>query len=294
MKKVIPVQDIRIGLTGWGDHHSLYETPAEAKNKLHTYAGYFPIVELDASFYAIPAKETVEKWIADTPESFQFVVKAYQGITGHQRGEIPYASKKEMFAAFNAAFKPMQEAGKLGAVLCQFPPWFTVKKENVDYLRAVREQLAAFDPALEFRHQSWFVDEFRAKTLDYMKKDRWIHSICDEPQAGEKSVPFVPVVTDENKTVVRFHGRNIAGWNSPANGEEWRDVRYLYDYSASELKKRSSDLAALAQESQTLYVLFNNNSGGHAAGDAQQMINQLGLKYTGLAPKQIDLFSPDG
>ncbi|GEL07810.1 DUF72 domain-containing protein [Salisediminibacterium halotolerans] len=283
-------RDIRIGLTGWGDHYSLYETPHETNRKLHTYAGYFPVVELDASFYAIPAQKTVEKWIADTPASFQFIVKAYQGITGHQRGEIPYTTKKEMFTAFEAAFKPLQEAGKLGAVLCQFPPWFDVRKEHIDYLRAARAELSAFDTALEFRHQSWFTDQYREKTLDYMIRDQWIHSICDEPQAGEKSVPFVPVATDENKTVVRLHGRNIAGWNSPASGEDWRAVRYLYDYSSAELDQLSADLTALNDQSSTLYVLFNNNSGGHAAANALDMISKLQLQYTGLAPKQIDLF----
>ena len=284
---------IQIGLTGWGDHHSLYDHPGAVRDKLPAYAGHFPIVELDSSFYAIPPARNVEKWLADTPESFQFVVKAYQGMTGHQRGEIPFTTKTEMFQAFTDAFLPMKQAGRLGMVLCQFPPWFDVKREHVDYLRFMREALREFDTALEFRHASWFSDQFMDRTLAYMEEDTWIHSICDEPQAGEKSIPFVPYVTDTEKTLMRFHGRNIAGWNAPVNGEEWRDVRYLYDYSRTELSGLAKEIQAISGKCRETCVVFNNNSGGHAAANAKQMIDLLGIEYHNLAPRQLDLFQTD-
>ncbi|SDZ60102.1 Uncharacterized conserved protein YecE, DUF72 family [Evansella caseinilytica] len=282
---------IWVGLTGWGDHDSLYQNARPAKDKLAAYAGHFPTVELDSSFYAVPPRRNVEKWIQETPENFTFVVKAYQGITGHQRGEIPFQSKKEMFDAFIQAVEPLKQAGKLAMVLCQFPPWFDCRKENVDYLRYCRSKFKDVDAALEFRHQSWFTDTYKEKTLEYMKKECWIHSICDEPQAGERSIPFVPEVTTQEKTLVRLHGRNVYGWNKPADGQEWRDVRYLYDYNSEEIAELSSKITAIAEGTQECFVLFNNNSGGHAAGNAKQFIEQIGIKYRGLAPRQLDLFS---
>ncbi|MBR3378592.1 MAG: DUF72 domain-containing protein, partial [Bacillus sp. (in: Bacteria)] len=102
---------IYIGLTGWGDHDSLYPPRIGSSQKLFHYASTFPIVELDASFYAVQPERNHEKWIKDTPDAFQFVVKAYQGMTGHQRGEIPFASKEEMFDAFILSLTPLIRAG---------------------------------------------------------------------------------------------------------------------------------------------------------------------------------------
>lgn len=281
---------IWIGLTGWGDHDSLYEGVSPSTHKLHTYASYFPIVEVDASFYAIQPRKNVEKWVQETPESFQFIVKAYQGITGHQRGDIPYTSKKAMFDAFKESLKPMEEANKLAMVLCQFPPWFNCKKEHVDYIRLCRDELADLNVALEFRNQTWFSEAYYNQTLDYMKQDKWIHSICDEPQAGERSIPFVPVITHTEKTLYRFHGRNVYGWNKPAKGQDWRDVRYLYDYSDEEMTELATQVKQLSEKTKESYVLFNNNSGGHAAGNGKRFVEIMGVHYQGLAPRQLDLF----
>lgn len=281
---------IRVGVTGWRDHHSLYEAGAVSNRKLEVYAGHFPIVELDSSFYAIPSENNITKWLNETPESFQFMAKAYQGMTGHQRGDIPYSSRGEMFQAFKDAFTPMQKAGKLGLVLCQFPPWFDCKKEHVDYLKVVREELREFDTALEFRNRTWYSGKFQEKTLRYMESDRWIHSICDEPQVGERSVPFVPVTTVGHKAYIRFHGRNKAAWTAPVKGEEWREVRYLYDYSLAELKKAAVEISKISKNVKETFVVFNNNSGGHAAGNALAFIKELGVVYDGLAPKQLNLF----
>lgn len=280
---------IKIGLTGWRDHHTLYEGLSKS-NLLQMYAGHFPTVELDSSFYAIPPKSSVDKWIKETPASFKFIVKAYQGMTGHQRGDIPFASKQEMFQAFRDTFLPLKKAGKVAMVLCQFPPWFDCKKQHVDYLRYTRQELQDFDTALEFRNQSWYIDKFRDSTLQYMRGDRWIHSICDEPQIGEKSVPFVPVTTSKDKAFVRLHGRNKAAWNKPVTGDQWREVRYLYDYSDRELEELASQIRKISANVRDTYVAFNNNSGGHAAGNAKTMISKLNIVYDNLAPRQLNLF----
>lgn len=66
---------INIGLTGWGDHYSLYEDLERQTDKLKTYAGHFPVVELDATYYAIQPERNILKWIKETPDTFEFVVK---------------------------------------------------------------------------------------------------------------------------------------------------------------------------------------------------------------------------
>ncbi|CAM3938154.1 DUF72 domain-containing protein [Alkalicoccus chagannorensis] len=279
----------QIGLTGWGDHTTLHE---RGVSRLSAYASHFPVVELDASFYAVPAADTVQKWIRETPDSFQFIVKAYQGMTGHQRGENPFSSAEEMLAAFRRAFLPMQEAGKLAYILCQFPPWFDCSKKHVDYLKRLREAVQVFPAALEFRHRSWY-EPFQEQTLAYMKEDDWIHTVCDEPQIGERSVPFVPEAVHRSDALIRLHGRNKGAWQKPASGEDWRKVRYLYDYRESELKELIPAVERLQQQSRRVSIIFNNNSGGHAAGNAFKLQQLMNITYTGLHPKQLPLFGED-
>jgi uncharacterized protein YecE (DUF72 family) len=279
---------IYIGVTGWGDHHTLYPDGTKPGEKLHVYSGHFPVVEVDSSFYAIQPERNFERWVKETPETFKFVVKAYQGLTGHQRSPDSFTSLAEMFSAFRASIEPLLAADRLLNVLFQYPPWFDCKKEHVDMLRYTKLKMDGIPVALEFRNQTWFEPKWRASTLDFMREEGWIHTICDEPQAGIGSVPVVMEVTHPQQTMIRFHGRNTYGWT--AKGPNWRDVRYLYRYNRNELLEWKEQILQLVPQSEHLVILFNNNSGGDAADNAKQLIQLLGIEYTGLAPKQLDLF----
>lgn len=279
---------IYIGVTGWGDHDSLYPGQISSRDKLKAYAGHFPIVEVDSAFYAIQPKRNAEKWINETPSTFQFIVKAYQGMTGHMRGEIPFENKQAMFRAFKESLEPFIESDKLAMTLFQFPPWFKCIRENVEYLRWCKHEMGDIPCALEFRHQSWFSSQYRQKTLDFLTIEKWIHSICDEPQSGEGSIPTVLKVTTPEKVLVRFHGRNLHGWQK-RNAEDWREVRYLYRYNQQELQEWAYSIRELANDTKDVYLLFNNNSGGDAADNAKEMISLLKIEYEGLAPRQLDL-----
>ncbi len=280
---------IYIGVTGWSDHESLYPNLTSSRDKLTAYAGHFPIVEVDTAFYAVQPKRNALKWVKETPEGFQFIVKAYQGMTGHQRGEIPFASKQEMFQAFKDSLEPYLEKNKLAMVLFQFPPWFDLRRENVNYLRWCKKEMNDIPCALEFRHQSWFTPYYRQQTLRFMKAENWIHSICDEPQSGEGSIPTILQTTNPDKVLVRFHGRNVHGWQK-RDTKNWREVRYLYRYNQQELQEWAARIRTLAETSKDVYLLFNNNSGGDAADNAKQMMQLLHIEYKGLAPRQLDLF----
>lgn len=113
--------------------------------------------------------------------------------------------------------------------------------------------------------------------------------MCDEPQAGSGSVPFVPIATHD-QALVRIHGRNVHGWRNIGHGENWRKVRFLYDYNEQELQQLSEQVRFLNSQTEQVIVLFNNNSGGHAAKNAKRMQQMLQLEFENLAPKQLGLF----
>lgn len=282
---------IQIGLTGWGDHPTVYNPSSTAKEKLLDYSAHFPIVELDATFYAIQPERNIRKWIAETPDNFRFVVKAYQGMTGHNREPLPYASIDEMYQLFRLSVTPLQEAGKLAMILVQFPPWFDCTKDNVDEIQFICKKLQGFDIAIEFRHQSWYSATFKQQTLNYLRKLKVIHSVCDEPQAGDGSIPLVASTTRSDKVLVRLHGRNIHGWrNTTGDDQAWRKVRYLYNYNEAELQEIQQEVEKLTAETKEVFVIFNNNSGGHAARNAQQFQKMLNINYESLTPKQLNFF----
>ncbi|AWB46285.1 DUF72 domain-containing protein [Paenibacillus sp. CAA11] len=281
---------ISIGLTGWGDHDALYPAKTPAKEKLSLYAQHFPVVEVDSSFYAVLGQETYRRWINQTPDNFSFILKAYQGMTGHARGKVPFDGPGEMFDAYLRSIQPVQESGKLKAVMFQFPPWFDCSPDSVRQLKAVRKWMGNLPLALEFRHQSWYAPDMKEKTLEFMREENWIHIVCDEPQAGQGSVPTVLEPTAPELTIIRLHGRNTSGWNQ-SGAPNWREVRYLYDYSESELAEWKDRLQVLQDRgAQNICMIFNNNSGGHAAGNGKQMMRLLGMNPPSLPPLQMDLF----
>lgn len=280
---------IHIGLTGWGDHPSLYRATTTSRDKLFDYSSHFPIVELDTSFYSIPSIANVQKWVAETPEHFQFIVKVYQGMTGHLRDENPYGTIDEMFEVFKESIHIFQKAGKLALILVQFPPWYDCQQKNVQYIRYIKQQLTEFPIAIEFRNRTWYSEKFMDGTLNFLREQQLFHTVCDEPQAGEGSVPLVPIPTGE-KVLLRIHGRNVHGWRNPGNNEQWRKVRFLYDYNEEELIGIKEVVEKLQDAAKEVYVLFNNNSGHHAAANAKTLQKMLGIEYHNLSPKQLDLF----
>lgn len=285
---------IQIGLTGWGDHPDIYHPTSTTKDKLLDYTTHFPIVELDSTFYAIQPERNIQKWIRETPDDFRFIVKAYQGITGHHRGELPFESREEMYHLFRLSMGPLQDAGKLAMILVQFPPWFHCVRENVEEIRAVCKALAGFDLAIEFRHQSWYSAKFKQKTIAFLRELNVIHSVCDEPQAGDGSIPLVPISTRQDKVLFRLHGRNFHGWrNTTGDSDAWRKVRYLYNYNEEELDEMEVVVKKLQEEAKEVFVIFNNNSGKHAAQNAKQFKRQLKITYEKLAPKQLDIFGEE-
>lgn len=281
---------INIGLTGWGDHDSLYEDLERQSDKLQTYASHFPIVELDASYYAIQPERNNMKWIKETPDRFEFIVKIHQALTLHADYKDYAETRSELFEQFKQMLQPLIDHHKLAMVLVQFPPWFDCTAQNIKYILYVRQQLADIPICVEFRHQSWFNDQFKEQTLSFLTEHHIIHSVVDEPQVREGSIPLVNRITTET-AFVRYHGRNRQGWTKKdMTDQEWRDVRYLYNYNKEELTDLANKVRIIEQKAKKVYVVFNNNSGGHAAQNAKTYQDMLDIEYTGLAPQQLKLF----
>jgi len=289
---------IRVGTCSWTEK-SLIESGtfyppgvASAEARLRHYASRFDTVEVDSSYYAIPALTTTSRWVERTPEGFLFHVKAYAALTGHNinpntlpkelsellapaerkqaslRIEDP-AFTREIAAVLRAALVPLKSARKLGFIIFQYPPWFGYKTAHLDYLLECKEMMAGLPIAVEFRHGSWLTPNRAPQTLEFLRRHRITYVVSDEPQFGTlATVPFLP----ETTTVVayiRLHGRNKEAWLT--KGHE----RYHYRYSEEELRHFAHVARELSVKARTVFLMFNNCHIGYAVINALQMAGIL-------------------
>jgi uncharacterized protein YecE (DUF72 family) len=284
---------IRVGTASWTDKTLLasgwYPQTADTPEKrLAYYARQFPLVEVDATYYSPPSEQTVTLWAERTPADFTFNIKAFSLLTGHptQVASIfkdlrPDTDKKnvypkdltpqvtdEIWERFLAALQPLAKAGKLGVLLFQFPPWFTIRRSNKQYLLEVAQRCRPLRVAVEFRHESWFAGDNRAETLDFLR-DHHLPFVCvDMPQGHTSSIPPVVEATAD-LAVVRFHGHSDK-WTS-------KDIyeRFGYRYSEHELKDWATRLKKLAANAKETHALMNNCYSDYAQRNARQLIDLL-------------------
>ena len=282
--------EVTVGMTTWSEHQSLIKQSRAVT--LNEYAQFFPVVEVDTFFYALPRLTTVQQWLGQVSPRFQFIVKAHQTMTKHPQANLPAGQDLgAVFANFQQVVSPLVAAGQLKTVLFQFPPTFTATPANIDYLMQLRRWLPRLPLAVEFRHQSWYKPAVAQSLVNYCRELRLTLVAADEPHQLPASVPFLLATTTPELAMIRLHGRNVAGWNHP--GAEWRKQRTLYTYSAEEIAALARQLRALTPAPKETCVIFNNNSGGAAAGNALDLVKELGLHFTGLVPRepeQLDLF----
>ena len=272
-----------------------------AEARLRFYAAVFDVVEVNASYYAIPDVLTVRRWAERTPPGFVFHVKAWSLMTGHHprpqslpadvqavlpervrrspRGElladdVPAEGVDAAFRLFRASLAPLAEAGKLGYVLFQFAPWVHFEPARLDYLASLPERLPGATVAVEFRHRSWFPDH-ADETLRALRAARLAHVITDAPAVGGV-VPHVTAVTAPT-AVLRLHGRNAEGFLRQLRGEE-PSVREKYDYlySDAELAALVPEIGGLAEDSEEVFVSFNNNNRDYPVRNALALRTLLG------------------
>ncbi|HLZ70530.1 MAG TPA: DUF72 domain-containing protein [Dehalococcoidia bacterium] len=293
---------IRIGTASWTDK-SLIECgrfyPPEAKTaeaRLQFYASQFPIVEVDSSYYAMPAEHTAGLWVERTPDGFVFDIKAYALFTQHPTPprslpkdlrealpdelgakrnlyyrDLPASLQDELWRRFAAALLPLDSAGKLGVVLFQFPKWFLPGRESRAYLAALRERLPQYTPAVEFRNPLWLDAEHTPGTLALLREHGYPFVCVDEPQGTPASVPPIVAATAET-AVVRFHGRNAATWAARDVGVS---AKYDYQYTDAELQGWLPGIEQLAEQSSDVHVLMNNCVEDKGIRNAQDLARLL-------------------
>lgn len=278
---------ITVGTCNWSDHQGFYPKGLAAKDRLAYYAQFFPLVEVDSSYYAIPPAARTAAWAAATPGEFQFNVKAYKALTYHEReAGSPREPTLAEERGFMAALSPLRDSGKLAAVHYQFPPWFTASPSNLDRLARLRERHPEDLLVVEFRHRSWSSAERLPQAEELLREALISLCVVDEPQVGQGSFPTLLGVTDPRLVVVRFHGRNRSTWykKGPSSGD-----RFDYLYSRAELSDWVDPIHNLAEQADELQLLFNNNRADYAVVNGLQMAELLGLGYPSHRP-----LAPDG
>lgn len=280
---------ITIGLTTWTEPPALINNEQRPVT-LNEYAQYLPTVEVDTFFYALPQVTTIQNWLAEVPEAFQFIVKAHRGMTLHERGQEK-GELEQLFNRYRKTVAPLVAAGQLKTVLFQFPPYFDASPQDIEYLRLVRLWMGNLPIAIELRNQTWYRPGTLKSLLAFCRELHFTLVAADEPHGTVTSVPFVLATTNPDLVMMRLHGQNTEGWIN--QGKSWRKTRTLYKYSPAELQAFCDQINQLTPQPKELCVIFNNNSGKDAAPNALQLQKMLDIHFTGLAPRspeQIDLF----
>ena len=294
---------IKIGTCSWTDPTLLasgWYPDRVAKDpaaRLRYYAERFPIVENDASYYALPSAEQAVLWRDRTPDGFTMSFKAYAPITTHPtetrrlpkdiREALPAAARdkkrvypkdlpketlEEIHARFWSALEPLRQAGKLGAVLLQYPEWFTISRANKEVIRRARELLPDDRLAVEFRNALWMTERNAGETLAFLRDHGLVYVSVDEPQGFPSSIPPVAEVTNEDLAVIRFHGRNAENWKKPGLTAA---ERFDYRYTQQELFEWVPRIRRVAEQAREVHLLMNNCYGDKAVRNAAELSEML-------------------
>ena len=222
---------------------------------LTLYAREFPVVELNFSYYQQPSRRTLDRMLAVTTPDFSFALKAHRSMT-HDITD----SWKSDIAAFREGVRPLQESGRLAAVLLQFPYSFGYTPESRGRLAALCDQLAGLPIAVEFRKSDWL----KEPVFNGLRERRVSLVSVDEPDLPKLLRPTTEVTGPFG--YVRFHGRNTANWWTGDNAS-----RYDYLYSPGELSEWVDRIRTILERVPVLLLFFNNHWRGNAAQNAREM-----------------------
>ena len=288
---------ILVGTSSWADPGFVkewYPPKMSARERLPWYAQRFQMVELNSSFYAIPDRTNVHRWVEDTPAGFVFDVKVHRALSRHaapldslpedlrdgvettERGRVRLTPELETALAERLVEEtaPFAEAGKLGAYLLQMTPAFAPHRHQLEELDRVVEALAPHRVAVELRHRGWVRDKRRERTFGWFA-ERGVAFVCVDAPPGDH-VPIMPsdlaAVTRDDLTYLRLHGRDTDGYLKGRSVAE----RFGWRYSDEELEEVAGRVRGLAEEATEVHVAFNNNRDDDAPTAAQRFRALLG------------------
>jgi uncharacterized protein YecE (DUF72 family) len=260
--------EILIGTSGYSYAEwkgNFYPRTIKQPEMLAYYSRRFPVVEINSSYYGVPKPERVARMVEDTPPEFRFVIKTHQDMTHNK--EVRAGGGAEAFPAFRDALKPLVEAGKLGAVLAQFPWSFRRRPENERYLFRLREELHDCPVVIELRNSEWADED----CFDLLRSLDFGFCCVDEPRFSRLMPPIA--IATSRIGYVRFHGRNSSKWEHHPDPDE----RYNYLYTMDQLREWVPKIVEVAEQTDTTYVVYNNHQDGKSTINAQQMADLLNL-----------------
>jgi uncharacterized protein YecE (DUF72 family) len=285
---------IKVGISAWTEptlvKSGWYPPGATtAEDRLRHYASKFSIVEVDSTFYAILNEKTAQLWVERTPKDFTFNAKAFALLTQHPTPaarlpkdlrdkvsdtkanlyfkDLGPTEKESVWDRFREGLQPLQDAGKLGAIVFQFPKWFLPSPAAYRFMEDLREWLPDSGIAIEFRQVSWMKEDRGQRVLQFLKDHGFTYVAVDEPQGFASSVPPVVAVTAP-LGMVRLHGRNRETWEKQgiSTAEKFR-----YLYQPAELKPWVLNLREMAKSATEVHAIFNNCYSDYAVRNAADL-----------------------
>jgi uncharacterized protein YecE (DUF72 family) len=276
------LRDILVGPAGWSYadwRGKVYPEGAGTKfDTLALVAKYFDTAEINSSFYYPPTPKTARSWlkrVAHNP-NFIFTAKLHKVFT-HKRERLTSTDE----GAFREGLSPLMEAGKLGAVLIQFPWSFKNDREERVYLNQLVARFKDFPLVVELRHESWNSPRILQTLADLGV------GLCDidQPQFANSIKPAAEVTSAIG--YVRLHGRNYQNWfRAEANVIE----RYDYLYSRDELEPWVERIKQVANKAKQTYVITNNHARGQSLVNAFEVLALLEEEKMGGPGKLIESY----
>ena len=301
--------DVRVGTSGWsypsgnGRWNGIFYPASRSKrlgtagfDELRFYASHFDTVEVNSTFYGQPRAEVTRGWAERTPTGFDFSLKLYQKFThpkmfreAAQKGapgaggsllDLLAAVTQADIDAFRDGVEPLASAGKLGAVLAQFPPSFKDSPASRDYLMHLLQAFHDYPIAVELRHRSW--SDAMPDTLALLNAFGAAFVQIDEPKFRLSiRQNYLPNVT--SFYYMRLHGRNVAKWWHHDKTED----RYDYLYSATELAPFAEAAQAASSSGRRVLMYLNNHFSAKAVANAAILKHQLGDLVPGEYSREI-------
>src|SRR3954468_609411 len=287
---------ILVGTSSWADPgfvEDWYPKGMAARDRLAWYAERFEYVEVNSSFYAVPAQPTVVRWVEITPEKFTFDVKLHRLLSRHsagadsllpelrstakidERGRVILTPQLEdaLVDATLEAVEPLADAGKLGPFLLQLSPAFSPRKHKLDELDALAERLRDPGLAIELRNRNWVEGERLEETLDWYES-HGVTFVCVDSPPGDnfQILPPIDAVTRRDVAYMRMHGRDTDGYLKGKTVAE----RFGWVYSDDELKEIAERAKGLAEDAGEVHVAFNNNRSSDAPDAARRLRELIG------------------
>ena len=282
---------IVVGTSSWADPgfvEEWYPQGLPARERLAWYAERFEAVEVNSTFYAVPAATTVQRWVDETPDGFTFDVKLHRLLSRHSakldalppafrerarttdRGRVVLEDRLQdaLADAVLEAVDPLVRSGKLASFLLQLSPGFTPRCNELDELAPLVERLAPHPVAIELRRSSWLRGDRAERTLAWME-DHGAAWVCtDMPEAEHLTImPPLDAVTNPRLAYFRAHGRNAEGYIRGRSVAE----RFAWRYSDEELEEIGARVHGLAEQAEEVRLAFNNNRGSDAPVAAARM-----------------------